>query len=227
MNLRRMTTAIVLLLGLTGSLSAQNFFWSLQGFGEGAINSDLVVSAPTAPSNTVNLYYDSNGQDIVEGFNLDFSWDNNGVIGFTAAETFDADITFGPAGPVLSQRWGDFAGPAVGDVTSDFVNGFITVNLVSGTGILESNIPGVLDPNGFDFVDTLYDQSAEAFLIGSFDFEVLSFGEASIIVNGLVVNGGVDLNSPFSGLTFTVPEPSAATLLVIGLAGLTRRRREG
>ena len=55
------------------------------------------------------------------GFTLDFSWDVNGVVGFTAAETFEADILFG-TGPVIGSRYGDFSGPA-GAVTSDNVDG--------------------------------------------------------------------------------------------------------
>ena len=227
-------SAIILSLVLLSSATAQNFFWSFDGFGEGALNDDLVVNADENPTGTVNLYYHSNNQNITEGFILDFLWDVNGVVGFTAAETFDAEVglvTDSGDFVALSNRYGDGFGPA-GSVTSDRVEFFVGINVVNGTGISEVNIPGVIDGNGLDFIDTLYDTSAEAFFIGTIDYEFLGAGVANIQFDGVAVDGGSDLLSTgavsTNGLTFVsgVPEPAAASLLSLGLTViLTSRRR--
>lgn len=206
--------------------TGQNFFWSDLGLGDGAINDDATIETSVGATGTAYLYYESNGQDISDGLDLDFSWDVNDVIAFTAAETFEADIIAGD--PAIDDRWGDAFGPAA-DVSPNDVTGFFAVNVVNGTGILESNIPGVLSGNyGIDFIDILFDQSAGAFLVGSVDYEALTAGITTLQVDGLVVNNGVNIGVPFSNLTFiSVPEPTSAFLFsLLGVLSVAIRRRQ-
>lgn len=231
MNVKNFSLVLAIMAMSVSSVSAQNFFWSTLDLGQGAANADLTIDANVGDTGTVYLYYNDNGQNITEGIDLDFGWDVTGVAGFTAAETFEADITLGPMGPDLNDRWGDQFGPA-GNVTQDAVTGFTTINVVSGTGIQVANIPGNLDGSGFDFIDTLYDESASAFQIGSFDYEALADGTASITENeisGLVVDGGADIGASFNSVTVNVgavvPEPTSAGILACGLFGLVARRR--
>lgn len=226
MNFRKFSVVLFLASCCAGTISAQNFFWSDVGFEQGAINNDLVINANSNPSGTVYLYYNSNGADVRDAVDVNLSWGEDGIIGFTAAETFEADITFGIDGPLINQRWGDFAGTDP-DLTSNFAT-LLAVNVVSGQGIRDANIPGVVDDNGIDFVDTLYDTSAGAFLVGSFDFEVLSFGGTDLLVDAVISDGVAGLQPRFSELHFSiVPEPSATILVLLGLAGFATRRCKG
>ena len=227
MKIKNFSLVLAIVAMSVSSASAQNFFWSLSDIGGGAANSDLTIDTNASPSGTVFLYYADNGQAITEGLDLDFTWTNNDVVEFTAAETFEADITFGPGGPPINDRWGDNFGPA-SDVQANSVSGFTTVNVVNGTGIQPEHAPGVLNDDGFDLVDTLYDTSNNSFLIGSINYNTLTDAETSILVSGLVVDGGADIGASFSGLTFAgaaIPEPSTAGLLALGLVGLVSRRR--
>ena len=231
MNVKNFSLVLAIMAMSVSSVSAQNFFWSTLDFGQGAVNGDLTIDAEVGDTGTVFLYYNDNGQSITEGIDLNFGWDVTGVAGFTAAETFEADILLGDNGPDLDDRWGDAFGPA-GDVTQDTVSGFITVNVVNGTGIQVENIPGNLNGQGFDFIDTLYDQSASAFQVGSFSYEALANGTASITdneISGLVVDGGADIGAAFNSVTVNVgaaiPEPTSAGILACGLFGLVARRR--
>ena len=194
--MRKLIGAVLLVCLLSGEfLFAQNFFWSLNGFEDGAVNQSLTINTNTNAAGKVFLYYADNGQDISDGIQLDFSWDRNGVVGFTAAETFEADLSLGIA--CVSDRWVDHFG-AASEINSEFVNNFLAVNVVGGSGILTTNIPGVVDSNGLDFIDLLYDTTAEAFLVGSIDFESLGVGTAALQVDGLVVDDGVALDVPFT-----------------------------
>lgn len=214
------------------SVTAQNFFWSQSGFEEGAINGDLIVDQFANPSGTVFLYYQPEGQGITEGIDFDFSISPLSSVEFTAAETFEAEILLGLGGPQLDNRWGDGFRPAF-DVAASDITGFAAFNVVNGTGIQPENIPGELTPNGLDFVDTLYDVSANAFLVGSFDYQTRAGNFPSVGLNDVFASGFVgDINvtnhSPFARLQFfgaTIPEPGTAGLLTIGLAVVCTGRR--
>ena len=175
----------------SSSAHGQNFFWSLDGFGEGAANEDLVIDGFSNPAGTIFLYYEASGQNITEGIDFDFSWlpsfGSSNVAEFTAADTFEADILLN--GTIdLGDRWGDAFGPA-SVVNSNEVLGFTTVNVVGGTGIQVENRPGVLDGNGLDFVDSLFDETANAFLVGSINYETNeNIGASELLVSGIAVN---------------------------------------
>ncbi len=219
MNVKNFSMVLAIVAMSVSSASAQNFFWSTAGFGEGAVEGDNTATLAIGDTATAHLYYSPNGQNITEGLDLDFSWDTSGIAGFTAAETLDFDLTFMGAG--LGVRWGDFAGPAE-SVTADAVTGFLTVNVVAGEGIQIENIPP-----GMPLIDEGYDESASAFFVGTFDFEANAQGSTSLVIdNALVVDGGSDIGATFSSFTVNVvPEPSTASVLVCGLVGLVARRR--
>ena len=228
MNMKTNIVALCIATLVFCHASAQNFFWSTADFETGATPTDNVNPFIDGTTGTVFLYYEAGGSNIIEGIDLDFSWDINGIVGFTAAETFDADILLNGEFD-LDDRWGDFTGPA-NEVSADAVDGFLTVNTINGSGILQQNIPGVLNGAGIDFVDTLFDTTANAFLVGSFDYEFLNFDVgnlATLQVEGLVVNEGVDINGQFTNITFgVVPEPTSTGILALGLASLFVRRRK-
>ncbi len=219
MNVRNFSLVLAVVAMSVSSVSAQNFFWSTAGFGEGAVNGDFEATVQQGATGTTHLYYAPNGQNVTEGLDLDFSWDNSGVMSFTAAETLDFDLSF--MGAPLGVRWGDFAGPAE-SVTADAVTGFLTVNVVAGEGMQIANIPP-----GMPLIDEGYDESAGAFWVGTFDWSADGQGTASIVIdNALVVDGGQDIGATFNSFTVNVvPEPAAASVLALGLVGLVARRR--
>ncbi len=199
--------------------SAQNFFWSSAGFEEGAVNKDFKTTAMVGESGRAFLYFDTAGfQNIEDGYDVDFSWDLPGIVGFDAAESLDFDITI--QGNPIETRWGGIA--LVDEVTPDAVTGLFAKHLMNGTGILVDQIPP-----GNPIVDDGYDTSANAFLVASFDWTATTVGTTSIQIDkSLVINGGVNIGAPFSDFTIhVVPEPNTTTLMVVGLIGFTLQRR--
>lgn len=114
-----------LIVVVVNGLYAQNLFWSELGLGQGSVEGDLTINAEVGDTGTAFLYYNPIEQDVLEGFDFDFSWDSSGLAGFTAAESFDFEITV--QGIPFGIRWGDFSGPAV--ATSDTVTDFLAVNV--------------------------------------------------------------------------------------------------
>ena len=206
------TFALLMIAFSTSSLLAQNFFWSQADIGGGVVEGDLVV----AGSGSAFLYYSPNGMDIMEGIDIDFSWDGSSA-SFTAAETFDYDISIG--GVPVRKRWGDFTGPAQ-SVTPNSVEGFLTVNVVGGIGLLAQN-------NGTLFLDHGYDADSGSFQIGKIDWNHDGTGISNLVIDeSLVVNNNVVLDTNFSGLTVIgVPEPTSASLFAFTLFGITALRR--
>lgn len=226
MNFRTfLLSTLVLQLVFNSLLNAQsrgfnsgNMFWSNKDLGEGVVLGDLAISARPGDSGRMFLYYDPQGRNITEGIDVDYSWDVPGVIAFTAAETLEFDITIQEA--PFSDRWGDFAGPAE-DVMADAVTGFLTVNVVNGTGILVDQIPG----NGI-FEDTGVDLDTETFQIRFFDWTANDRGTTSLQIDNYLQNDDQIGPPTFSSLSIiVVPEPGSSSLVAVTFLGFFCRRK--
>ena len=213
------------------SVSAQgDFFFS---FTEGGANMDQKGEFEVGDSGSLYVYWSTNGpadSDLSVGAFIDVFTDVAGVIEFTAAETFDYQITV--AGQPIGNRLlddmggGGSVGPA-GSVGADFIDEMAAFTVTGGPGILESN-------NGDGvFLDSGYDASNDGFNWGRIDFNVVGEGSTNVTGaagDGMIVNGADVVDATFTTATINVgggivPEPTTAGLLAIGLVGLVSRRR--
>lgn len=212
------TLLMVLFFINTQPVSAQNFFWSDKGIGEGPIQDDFELSASPGQSGTMFLYYSPGGFDIREGIDFDFSWEIPGVVAFNAAETFDFDITI--LDTPFDLRWGDFAGPAV-SVTNDAVSGFLTVNVVNGTGMLVDQLPS----SGGPVIDTGVDIDSNSFLVGSFEWTATERGTTSLNFDSFfpVTPDNVFTYSELS--ISVIPEPKGSMAMMVWCLGFLIRNR--
>lgn len=194
-----------------GNIFAQtDFFWSLNGLNQGAVNADVSVELAAGATSTAYLYYTTNGpadSDVGTGAFLDMATSQSGVIQFTNAETleFDIELFFNPVGV----RWGDGVG-ATGTVTDDAIDELSGFTIFTGSGIMESQ-------NGTTgILDTGYDAGADAFLFAKVDFTVsdvpAAIGSVVDVMTsagaGGIVNGFSTVPATFGGLEITVGEPS-------------------
>ena len=238
-NVRNFSLALVsLVLAIVamsaGSVVAQgDFFFT---FAPGGANADNTGTFDVGDTGSLIVYWSTNGpndSDLDVGAFIDVTSSTAGVIEFTAAETFDFEIQVG--GQVVGNRIADVNGgggsfgPA-DSVTADFVDELSAFTVVGGPGIIEAN-------NGSGvFLDTGYNASNDGFEWAIIDFNVIGTGSTDIIGtagDGLIVNGGDEVPAVFTTATVnvnggngpTVPEPTTASLLVLGLAGIAARRR--
>ena len=217
--MKTLIAGVVVAAPLALASAQSDFFWSDKGLNQGATNGDFSGDVQVGDTGSLYLYY-AGASNVREGFDLDFSFDNTGVIAFTSAETLDFALVLGGIAPI-GQRWGDFAGEAQ-SVSADAVDGLLTVNVVSGSGIRQDQTPGNL------MVDQGYDMTAGAFLVAVVEYEVVGNGVASIgFDDALVVNNGAAVDTSFGGATFrsTIPTPGAAGVLAAGGLLAVRRRR--
>ena len=233
MNVRNFSLVLALVVFSTSSVcQAQNdFFFSFADLGGPVANGNAVGDFAVGDTGSLYLYYSTNGpsnSDLNIGFFTDLLTSASGVVAFTAAETFDYNITVGgvPIGTRLNTgAGGGFAGPAV-NVADDLVTD-LRAFTVTGMGIIESN-------NGSGaFLDAGYSMAGDAFQIGRLDFSVI--GEGSVDISYLItqaVNGPDDFSATaVSGIGtinvggVVIPEPTSAGLLAMALVGLVARRR--
>jgi hypothetical protein len=107
-------------------------------------------------------------------------------------------------------------------------------------GLGDPNLPPTIAPPlpvgigavSFDTASTLDTQQKDAFTLATITFSALAFGSSAlgISVLSLADAQGDPLTATLSGATVVVPEPSAVTMLIVGLLGMmgwAARRRIG
>lgn len=234
----QMSVALLISVVMVSSVSAQgDFFFS---FTEGGANEDQTSNFDVGDKGSLWVYWSTNGpadSDLNVGAFLDIMSSNSGVIEFTAAETFDYEITVNgtPTGNRILDEAG--SGGSVGpadSVDADFIDELSAFTVHShggGPGIIEAN-------NGSGvFLDEGYDANNDGFQWGRIDFNVIGIGWTHVTGaagDGSIVNGNEVVPAEFTTATINIcgfaccndcPEPSAACLLVLGLAGIGIRRK--
>lgn len=143
----------------------------------------------------------------------------------TVANVFNADINATSDGTTTFSRWED-TGNGVVSATGDAISGLFGFSGVVGAG--PTIATGIrLDQDGSGaFVDTLFDNSADAFLFAQVEFIAVERGTVNINPNGIFLNGGQLQNFDVFGATITVvPEPLSGTGLLFGLLVLAGYRK--
>ena len=230
MNPRNIPTVLILIALSTSSVFAQgDFFWSTSDLNSGATNSAADLSLIVGDTASLYLYYSTAVSELDTGAGLDLSLTNNGVVNFTAAETFDFDIVLAVDVNIDQFRWGREVfdnGPVnpADSVTNDAVTGLNAFTAVSGTGILNANT------GDNTFLDVGYDAGADAFLFGRVDFIAVAEGVTNLeTVAGSIgiVHDNATVNPVFgaANITVGVPEPTSAGLLAFGMVGFIACRR--
>ena len=211
-----------------------DFFWSPFELNSGATNSDASVNFEQGSSGSLFLYFSTDGvndTDMWVGAFLDIATSVDGVIEFTRAETFDFAIVNN--GTPVSNRWLDSQGGGgsageTGTVTSNFIDEYHAFMVTGGLGILEAH-------NGSDaFLDTGYDPSANAFLFGVVDFNVVgapgSSVDLTIEIGKTMISQGdycMECDGSFGGATIfvrSIPEPTFCNLCCCLAACFVLRR---
>ena len=201
---RLLCTAATLLISSGVACSQTDFFLSFNDLNQGATNSDAVASFSPGDTGTLYLYWSTNGpadSNIDTGAFVDLQTSLSDVIEFTAAESFDFNVTV--LGNLLGPRWGDSFG-AANAVTRDTVDELGAFTLFSGLGIDEAH-------NGaLGAIDEGYDAGADAFLFGKIDFVVVADPVATSVDvimeqgNGGIVNGGGFVSAAFGTATIEI-----------------------
>ena len=232
MNVKNLCLVLAIAVMSAGSVSAQgDFFFS---FTEGGSNGDQAMDFNVGDTGSLYVYWSTNGpsdSDLNVGAFIDVMSTTAGIIQFTAAETFDYEITVN--GTATGNRildangMGGAVGPAE-SVADDFINELAAFTVVGGPGILEAN-------NGSGvFFDEGYDANNDGFQWGRIDFDVIGEGStqvSGVAGDGMIVNDGAVVPAVFTTATINVgggpviPEPTTAGLLALGLTGIVARRR--
>ena len=233
--------SVIALVVCSTGVFAQDVFVT---FGQGVNVGNTSATFNGAGSGTGFIFV-RNGFDF-DDFQLDLTSSNNAVAQITSATVLNSTFTFLP----YSYRFNVGPGP---------------IEVGAGVGppnySPNGNLPGIIDASGvatleaisinqygivsyFADFDTGFDTDADAFLLATFDFDIVGNGTTTFVLqtttNGAAYIGPTgfltipeaEILSPVFGdgasLTATgvaVPEPSSAVLLALGFISLAARRR--
>lgn len=187
--------------------SPADFYWSLNDLNSGAVNAPLSLNVPVGGTQTVYLYYTTNGpgnQDINIGAALNVATSAPGIVKFTAGESLNYDVTVG--GAPIGSRWeicsgggAAAAGPAL-LVSTDLIIGLTAFNVCGNNGMVDANTGGGV------FLDEGYDAAADAFLFGTVEVCGVTPGTVSVVAgpNDLgILNVPGPFNLSINGATVT------------------------
>ena len=218
--------AVAALLACPAMVNANDIFVSFSGFGDGDAFSNSNAEFDALGSGTAYIWVADTFQ-IDTGAFLDVLNSDTSVIELTGATVFNPDILV--AGTPFDTRWQPNGGTGIGTggvgVTPGLIDEVFGFTVNEGSGILPSQTTGnVFEDNG-------HDASSSAFLFASIDFEIVGDGDATISLaagDGLIVDGGAELSPRFNAATLsvtTVPEPTSAALLAVGMVAIVSRRK--
>ena len=230
MNLTRLSLAtFILAMGVNSIWAQGDFFFTFQ---KGESNSDQEAFFQLGDSGSLWIYWSTNGpadSDLNVGAFIDIFTSESGIIEFTAAETFDFELTVGNqtvGNRLLDENGqGGLIGPPL-DLAANFIDELAAFTVTGGPGILEAN-------NGSGvFLDNGYDAENDGFLWGRVDFDVIALGMTEVTGaagEGMIVHNGQTVPAAFTTATIRVPafvpEPTSGGLIAIGMFGLFACRR--
>jgi len=190
-----------------------DFFWSTRNIGEGAINDDAKLNMEVGESETLYLYYTTNGPsdaDINDGFSINVATTTPGIITFDDGGSFSFPIEV--SGFAIATRWAypgsggyveDINFQSALSVQDDLVVGISAMSLCMSDGIVEANTNDSIGP----FLDAGYDPDADGFLVGKVELTALVGGHVNLIAgpNDLgISNNGQLLNASFASVYVNV-----------------------
>ena len=182
-----------------------------------------------SPSSAVTISLDPSTQTVGTGSAVSVGLDISGLGDGTALSlgSFDIDILYNPL--VLTFDSATFGDPGLGNQLDLF--GFGTIN---DAGLLGSGVLNVFELS-FDLPEDLDDFQAPAFRLATLNFTALLPGTTSLTLDvfelgdadGLAITDFTteDASVTVGAPSTTVPEPSAAVLLLAGLAGIAALRK--
>lgn len=195
------------------SSGPSDFFWSTRNLGEGAVNEDVTLNMESGETETLYLYYTTNGPnrtDIADGVSINVATTNPGIITFDdgGSLTFPIEIS----GFAIGTRWTypgagqyieDIGFQSANSVQDDLIIGITAMSLCQSNGILDANT----NENDGPFVDTGYDPQADAFLFGKIEITALTGGQVNLIAgpNDLgIAHAGQMIQPTFSNVQIDV-----------------------
>lgn len=198
-------------------LQAQNtdFFWSANDLNTGATNGPLSLNIVDGKG-SLFLYFaadgpvamaDNDGIDI--GAFVDIATSRPGIIRFTNAVVFDPAVVVAGTDVEIGNRWVNQidSGGIGGTVSDQIINEWGVFSLFGGSGMN-------LTSTGPLFLDSGFDQQANAFLFGRVDFEVMQPGAVEILIGrGQLGIAQSAPNIPFNGAVFVEPTFGSAAVV--------------